>query len=248
MINNMREVEIFNKVKENDVVTSFYMRPVDKGELKKNMPGQFISISPIKEGKDKEEIRQYSLSMKPGSNFYRISIKREEHGLVSRYMHDKINIGDTIFITEPLGNFILKEDNRPVVLLSGGIGVTPMMSMLYKSLEDKRDVTFVQAVLNSTAHTFKSEIKELKKNNKNMKTGVFYQTPLDSDILGEDYDEVGFITKEWIEENLPKDGDFYFCGPLGFMKHIYDTLKGMGVKDDSIHYEMFGPSKDLANL
>ena len=99
MINNMREVEIFNKVKENDVVTSFYMRPVDKGELKKNMPGQFISISPIKEGKDKEEIRQYSLSMKPGSNFYRISIKREEHGLVSRYMHDKVNIGDTIFIT-----------------------------------------------------------------------------------------------------------------------------------------------------
>ncbi|WP_024614846.1 hypothetical protein [Clostridium sp. Ade.TY] len=245
---NMREVEIFNKVKENDVVTSFYMRPVDKGELKKNMPGQFISINPIKEGENKGAIRQYSLSMKPGSDFYRISIKREDKGLVSRYMHDKVNISDTIFITEPLGDFILKNGDKKVVLLSGGIGVTPMMAMLYKSLEDNRDVTFVQAVLNSTAHTFKNEIKELKKNNKNMKTGVFYQDPLDSDVLGEDYDEVGFITKEWMEENLPKDGDFYFCGPLGFMKHIYDTLKGMGVKDDSIHYEMFGPSKDLANL
>lgn len=245
---NMKEVEIFNKVKENDVVTSFYMRPKDGGKLKKSMPGQFISVNPIKEGENKGAIRQYSLSMKPGSDFYRISVKREEHGLVSRYMHDKVNIGDTIFITDPLGDFILKEGNKPVVLISGGIGVTPTMAMLYQALEDKKDVTFVQAVLNSTQHTFKNEIKELKKNNKNMKTGVFYQTPLESDVLGEDYDEVGFITKEWIEENLPKDGDFYFCGPLGFMKYIYDILKGMGIKDDSIHYEMFGPSKDLAKL
>lgn len=245
---NMKEVEIFNKVKENDVVTSFYMRPKNGEKLKKNMPGQFISVNPIKEGENKGTIRQYSLSMKPGSDFYRISVKREEHGLVSRYMHDEVKIGDTIFITDPLGKFTLKDSNKPVVLISGGIGVTPTMSMLYKALEDKRDVTFVQAVLNSTQHTFKNELKELKKNNKYMKTGVFYQSPLEADILGEDYDEVGFITKEWIEENLPKDGDFYFCGPLGFMKHIYDTLKEMGISDDSIHYEMFGPSKDLSKL
>ena len=245
---NMKEVEIFNKVKENDVVTSFYMRPKNGEKLKKNMPGQFISVNPIKEGENKGAIRQYSLSMKPGSDFYRISVKREEHGLVSRYMHDEVKIGDTIFITDPLGKFTLKDSNKPLVLISGGIGVTPTMSMLYKALEDKRDVTFVQAVLNSTQHTFKNELKELKKNNKYMKTGVFYQSPLEADILGEDYDEVGFITKEWIEENLPKDGDFYFCGPLGFMKHIYDTLKEMGISDDSIHYEMFGPSKDLSKL
>ncbi|MBP1889250.1 nitric oxide dioxygenase [Clostridium moniliforme] len=245
---NMKEVEIFNKVKENDVVTSFYMRPKSGEKLKKNMPGQFISVNPIKEGENKGAIRQYSLSMKPGLDFYRISVKREEHGLVSRYMHDEVKIGDTIFITDPLGKFTLKDSNKPLVLISGGIGVTPTMSMLYKALEDKRDVTFVQAVLNSTQHTFKNELKELKKNNKYMKTGVFYQSPLEADILGEDYDEVGFITKEWIEENLPKDGDFYFCGPLGFMKHIYDTLKEMGISNDSIHYEMFGPSKDLSKL
>ncbi len=244
----MNKVKIYNKVKENDVVTSFYIKSEDGQKLKKNEAGQFIAIKPIKEGDNKNAIRQYSLSMKPGEEFYRISIKREEHGLVSRYMHDNIQIGDTVEISDPLGKFILKDSNKPLVLLSGGIGVTPMMSMLYKAVEEKRDVIFVQAVLNSTAHTFKDEIKNIKKEHQNVKTAIFYQNPLESDEKGKDYDFEGVVTKEWIEENLPKDGDFYFCGPLGFMKHVYDTLRGMNVLEDEINYEMFGPSKNLANL
>lgn len=244
----MNKVKIYNKVKENDVVTSFYIKSEDGQKLKKNEAGQFIAIKPIKEGDNKNAIRQYSLSMKPGEEFYRISIKREEHGLVSRYMHDNIQIGDTVEISDPLGKFILKDSNKPLVLLSGGIGVTPMMSMLYKAVEEKRDVIFVQAVLNSTAHTFKDEIKNIKKEHQNVKTAIFYQNPLESDEKGKDYDFEGVVTKEWIEENLPMDGDFYFCGPLGFMKHVYDTLRGMNVSEDAINYEMFGPSKNLANL
>ncbi|MBM7834641.1 FAD-binding oxidoreductase [Clostridium sardiniense] len=244
----MNKVKIYNKVKENDVVTSFYIKSEDGKELKKNEAGQFIAIKPIKDGENKSAIRQYSLSMKPGEDFYRISIKREEHGLISRYMHDNVQIGDTVEISDPLGSFILKESNKPLVLLSGGIGVTPMMSMLYKAVEEKRDVIFVQAVLNSTAHTFKGEINSIKNGNTNVKTAIFYQNPLESDKKGKDYDFEGVATKEWIEENLPKDGDFYFCGPLGFMKHVYDTLRGMDVSEDAINYEMFGPSKNLANL
>lgn len=244
----MYKVKIFNKVKENDVITSFYMRREDGEKLKKNEAGQFISIKPIKDGENKNAIRQYSLSMKPGEDFYRISIKREENGLVSRYMHDNIQIGDTIEITEPLGKFILKDSKKPLVLLSGGIGITPMMSMLYKAVEEDRDIIFVQAVLNSTAHTFKNEIDSIKKEHSNVKTAIFYQTPLELDQKGKDYDFEGVVTKEWMEENLPKDGEFYFCGPLGFMKHIYNTLKGMGISEENINYEMFGPSKNLANL
>lgn len=163
-------------------------------------------------------------------------------------MHDNIQIGDTIEITEPLGKFILKDSKKPLVLLSGGIGITPMMSMLYKAVEEDRDIIFVQAVLNSTAHTFKNEIDSIKKEHSNVKTAIFYQTPLESDQKGKDYDFEGVVTKEWMEENLPKDGEFYFCGPLGFMKHIYNTLKGMGISEENINYEMFGPSKNLANL
>ncbi|MGL4990254.1 MAG: FAD-binding oxidoreductase [Sarcina sp.] len=237
---------MFKKVKENDVVTSFYFRPLDGAKVRTHKAGQFISIKPIK---DDETVRQYSLSMKPGEDFYRISVKREDLGKVSRYLHDNVNVGDVVELTSPLGEFYLKENsNKPLVLLSGGIGVTPVLSMLYKALEEKRDVIFLQAVLNSTAHTFKNELKELAMANSNLKTAVFYAEPTATDKIGVDYDVQGFATKEWIEANLPVNGEFYFCGPLGFMKHIYNTAVGMGVSVSDLNYEMFGPSADLANL
>jgi nitric oxide dioxygenase len=232
------------KVKENDVVTSFYLKPLEKIQIKKHKAGQFIAVKPNIEVSD--EVRQYSLSMKPGEDFYRISVKREEKGLVSRHLHYNVEEGDLLEITEPLGEFILKDSNNPLVLMSGGIGITPVMSMLYESVNSNRKIIFVQAVLNSSAHTFKSEIKKIAEEYKDVETAVFYSEPLDRDKLGIDYDYLGFVSKEWMEENLPKDGEFYFCGPLGFMKHIYKALKNMGIKESSIYYEVFGPSADLS--
>ena len=240
--------KVFNKVKENDVVTSFYLTPVNKKALKTHKAGQFISIKPISTGNKSSEVRQYTLSMKPGEDFYRISVKREDKGLISRYLHDNINISDEVEITEPLGEFILKDSNKPLVLISGGIGITPMMSMLYKAIEEGRKVKFIQAVLNSNVHTFKKDLKDLAEKYDNIDVEFFYSNPLDTDKLGEDYQVEGYLTKEWIEHNLSKDEEFYFCGPLGFMKMIYDALKSMGVSDDSINYEMFGPSADLAKM
>lgn len=246
--NLFSKFKVFNKVKENDVVTSFYLTPVDKKALKTHKAGQFISIKPISTGDKSSEVRQYSLSMKPGEDFYRISVKREEKGLISRYLHDNINICDEVEITEPLGEFVLKDSNKPLVLISGGIGITPMMSMLYKAIEEGRKVKFIQAVLNSNVHTFKKDLKDLAEKYDNIEVEFFYSNPLDTDKLGEDYQVEGYLTKEWIEHNLSKDEEFYFCGPLGFMKMIYDALKSMGVSDDSINYEMFGPSADLAKM
>nr|WP_297633380.1 FAD-binding oxidoreductase [uncultured Clostridium sp.] len=234
---------------ENDLITSFYFKRVDGENLKAHKAGQFLSIKPVKSGENIDEVRQYSLSMRPGSDFYRISIKKEEKGLISRYIHENLNVGDIVEATSPLGEFILKEgnNNRPLVLLSGGIGVTPMMSMLYKASGEGRDVTFAQAVLNSTAHTFKKELEKIKDEHSNVKSAIFYQTPLENDVKGEDYDFEGFMSKEWIE-SLPKNAEFYFCGPLGFMKHIYNTLTAMGVKEEDINYEMFGPAADLKDM
>ncbi|MGL4741172.1 MAG: hypothetical protein ACRC41_10245 [Sarcina sp.] len=152
-------------------------------------------------------------------------------------------------LTNPLGEFYLKENSKkPLVLLSGGIGVTPVMSMLYKAIAENREVLFVQAGFNTTAHTFKNEVNDLVANHNNVKSVVFYSDPTSDEKIGVDYDVQGFATKEWLENNLPKNGEFYFCGPLGFMKHVFNTLKGMGVEDQDINYEMFGPSADLATL
>jgi nitric oxide dioxygenase len=238
--------KVEKKVKENDVVTSFYLKPVENIQIKKHKAGQFIAVKPKIEGRDGDDVRQYSLSMEPGEDFYRISVKREEHGLVSRYLHDKLFEGDILEITEPLGEFTLKDSNKPLVLMSGGIGITPVMSMLYEAANIGRDIIFVQAILNSSAHTFKLEIKKIMENNDNIKAAVFYSEPLEGDKLGQDYDYLGFVSEEWIKENLPKDGEFYFCGPYGFMKHIYINLTHMGVDKSAINYEMFGPSADLS--
>ncbi len=246
--NLFSKFKVLNKVKENDVVTSFYLASVDKKVLKKHKAGQFISIKPITEGDKSSEVRQYSLSMKPGEDFYRISVKREDKGLISRYLHDNINVNDEVEITEPLGEFILKDNNKPLVLISGGIGITPMMSMLYKAIEEGRKVKFIQAVINSNVHTFKNELRDLAKKYDNVDVEFFYSKPSDNDKLGEDYQFEGYLTKEWIEKNLSKDEEFYFCGPLGFMKMIYDALKAMGVSEDYINYEMFGPSADLSKM
>lgn len=246
--NLFSKFKVLNKVKENDVVTSFYLASIDKKVLKAHKAGQFISIKPITEGDKSSEVRQYSLSMKPGEDFYRISVKREDKGLISRYLHDNINVNDEVEITEPLGEFILKDNNKSLVLISGGIGITPMMSMLYKAIEEGRKVKFIQAVINSNVHTFKNELRDLAKKYDNVDVEFFYSKPLDNDKLGEDYQFEGYLTKEWIEKNLSKDEEFYFCGPLGFMKMIYDALKAMGVSEDYINYEMFGPSTDLSKM
>lgn len=249
MLNSMfKQFIVEKKVKENDVVTSFYLKPTDNTELKVHNAGQFISIKPIKEGGNSDKIRQYSLSMKPGSEFYRISVKREENGLISNYMHDEVKEGEIVSITNPVGVFTLKDSDKPLVLISGGIGVTPVMSMLYKGIESNRKIIFAQAVINSKAHTFKEEVTNLTKENDNLKTAIFYSEPLEQDKLGTDYDYMGHITKEWITSNLPQNGDFYFCGPLGFMKHVFDCLTEMGINKEYIHYEAFGPAKDLSKM
>lgn len=233
------------KVKENNVVTSFYLKQGEDGKIIEHKAGQFISVKPIKEGENEGAIRQYSLSMKPGSDYYRISVKRHDKGIVSQYMHDIIKEGDELDITIPIGKFFLKESEKPLVLLSGGIGITPVMSMLYKECNSSRQIIFIQAVTNSTDQTFKEEIKKIAEENKNVKTVIFYSNPLEGEVLGKDYDYTGFCTKEWIEANLPSDGDFYFCGPIPFMENINNTLIGMGVSEENINYENFGPSANL---
>ena len=163
--NGFRQLEIFKIEEEAKDIKSFYLRATDGKPLKEYKCGQFL---PLKIETDdeviKKEMRRYSLSGDPKKNYYRLTIKRVPNGKVSGYFHESINVGDTILAMPPFGNFTLTEDsNKPLVLLSGGIGITPILSMLYGAKEQSRDVYFVEAVLNSDNLALNSDVQGIKK-------------------------------------------------------------------------------------
>ncbi|SHK20801.1 nitric oxide dioxygenase [Hathewaya proteolytica DSM 3090] len=245
MWQGFKELVLTDKIRENKEVTSFYFKAVDGGKLQLHKPGQFLPIDVnSKDEKYKSAMRTYSLSMKPNEEIYRISVKKVEGGLISTYLTDEFKVGDVIKALPPTGKFVLNENsNKPLVLLSGGIGITPLLSMLYEAVNSKREIIFVQAVQNSSVQTFGDDIKNLQKYYGNLKSIVFYSKPLPEDIVHEDYDFEGYLTEQWIKDNLPWDGDFYFCGPPPFMSNIENALKAMAVKEENINFEFFGSGK-----
>lgn len=245
-INNVwkgfKESRVYKIVEEDKNVKSFYLNFDDGSKMPEFIPGQFIAIRVKMEDGSYSKTRQYTLSEKFNENYYRVSIKREEEGNVSKILCDEISKGDTIEITVPIGKFVLKDSTRPLVLLGGGIGITPMLTMAQAA--ENRDIYLIYSIPNSNNYSFKEEIDELTREKNINKTTIFTR-PFDNEVLGKDYDMKGRITKEWMESNLPKDGDFYFCGPVPFMKSVYQNLIAMGVEKEQINYELFGPGADI---
>lgn len=241
------------KVVESDVITSFYLKPEDHKKIADFQPGQYISIKLEIEGEQFTHIRQYSLSDAPGKDYYRISVKREAgtqnpDGKVSNYLHDHVKEGEILQVSAPAGDFVLDINKEtPVVLLSGGVGLTPMVSML-KTVVDaqpEREVTFIHAAQNSRVHALSSEVETLAAKD-NVTSYVFYNTPTEEDREQKRFDIEGYITTEWLKDNVKiHEAEFYFCGPTPFMKAIYRSLKELKVDEDRIHFEFFGPKGDL---
>lgn len=238
---NFRELVLVDKVKECNDIMSFYFKDKKNQKLTKHKPGQFLPFQiQTQNPKYKGVMRTYSLSMAPNESMYRISVKKLENGLISSYLHDNLEVGDVIEAMEPAGIFTVKEEskNRPLILISAGIGITPLLSMFYEESKNRDNIYFVQAVQNSLMHPFKNDIDNICKY-KNLSNTVFYSNPLDTDKEGIDYDFTGYVNKEWIRNNLPLDGDFYFCGPPVFMKSLESNLLDLGVKKEFINYEFF---------
>jgi nitric oxide dioxygenase len=250
-----RNFIVDKKIKESDVITSFYLKPEDGKEIAQFKPGQYISIKVKIPDEKYTQIREYSLSDSPGKDYYRISVKRESGirnnppGLVSNYLHDKVHTGDVVEISAPAGIFTLNtESNLPVVLLSGGVGITPLMSMLNTLIDRKSkcEIYFIHAAINSKYHAFREYVEKLAFEHNNIKFLTCYEKPTEEDRKNKNYSKEGYIDLNWLQSVLSSNkGDFYFCGPVSFMKAIYGALKLWNVPEENIHYEFFGPSGKL---
>lgn len=252
--NDFRAFTVAKKVKESNVITSFYFTPCDGGKISSFLPGQYISVKLSIPGEEYTHIRQYSLSDSPEKSYYRISVKKEEgnsekpDGKVSSYLHNNINEGDLIEISAPAGDFVLENADKPVVLLSGGVGITPMHSMSrhLDATGVNHETIFVHAALNGNVQAFANEVQEIAKNNPLVKPYFCFEKPTDKDKADKVYSKEGYITSEWLKTIVPnKDSMIYMCGPVPFMQAMYEVLLDAGFKKENIRYEFFGPAMQL---
>ncbi|MCP3764126.1 NO-inducible flavohemoprotein [Domibacillus sp. A3M-37] len=251
---DFKKFKVIDKVKESDVITSFYLALADQSSVPAFEPGQYITVRLQIPGETYLLNRQYSLSAVPNKEYFRISVKREAEsakpaGKVSNYLHDHITKGDFVEITAPAGEFTLKRDvATPTVFISGGVGITPFISMVGSIAENEpsRQVNFIHASRSGSLQAFNQELTALKERLTNYSLSFVYENPLDQDKQDNHFKKQGFIDADFLKENaIAQDADYYVCGPVPFLKAILKGLKQLGVQDRHIHYEFFGPSINL---
>ncbi|AYV47142.1 NO-inducible flavohemoprotein [Caulobacter flavus] len=246
--NGWRAFEIAERTVESAVITSFVLRPKDGGKVLAHKPGQYLTLRLTTP--DQGEIRRnYTISNAPNEAAYRISVKREESGQGgSRFLHDLAAIGTTVELTPPAGDFFLPDTpERPVVLLSGGVGLTPMVSMLETIAQKHPDLqtAFVHGALDGATHAMDDHVRALAKAHGKTSVATFYARPAANDEAGRTHDHDGLITVDWLQANTPFEAaDFFLCGPRPFLKAFVGGLSRAGVASDRIHFEFFGPSDE----
>ncbi|WP_439135553.1 NO-inducible flavohemoprotein [Pseudomaricurvus sp.] len=233
--------KVVDKVQESDVITSFYLQPLDSSELIDFSAGQYITLILNIDGQTVR--RNYSLSDAPGKQQLRISVKREEGGLVSNYLHQQVSVGSELRVTAPCGDFVLQDSRRPLFLVTGGVGITPAVSMLNTAVASGRDIHFIHGAINGSHHAFKEQVDQLAEEHQNLKACYVYEKPLVSDQPHYS----GFINRSVLEDRLPEDRnvDFYFLGPKPFMQAVNGLTKELGIPPQQVRYEFFGPLQDL---
>ncbi len=246
------------KEPESATITSFYLVPEDGAPLAKFLPGQFLTFELDIPGQTRPVIRTYSISDSPNPAYYRVSIKRESSpadqpdlpsGLSSNYFHDQVGIGSKLRVGAPRGKFHLDPDGeRAVVLLSGGVGITPMISMMNATVEAgcRRPVWFIHGARNGREHAMGARVRRVAEENESVHVHIRYSQPEPNDTEGRNYDTPGRIDVALLKQVLPFDDyDFFLCGPTPFMRSLYCGLLSLGVAEARIHYEFFGPGSIL---
>jgi ferredoxin-NADP reductase len=254
--NGLRKFKVTLKVCECEDVYSFYLQPHDRKPLPIFKPGQYLTFQLDLPGQSKPVVRCYSISDSPTrTDYYRVTIKREKPpadrpelppGLVSSYFCDMVKEGDLLNVKAPAGHFWLNATRQtPVVLISGGVGITPMLSMASAILESgsTREIWFFHGCRNHEEHICKAHVEQLAAKYDNFLLHVCYSRPHKDDVLGKDYQHAGRVSPELLLELLPSNNfEFYLCGNGAFMKSITDGLEAWGVPEKDVHFEAFGPA------
>jgi len=226
------------------LITSFVLRPLDGGPVLRHRPGQYLTFRLEIPGFGSAR-RNYSISSAANGRTYRISVKREPQGIVSNWLHDHAAVGTVLEVAPPAGEFFLAEKpERPVVLLSGGVGLTPMVAMLETIAAQHAGlpVHYIHGTLDGTTHAMGDHVNALAAGNPNIRITTFYQSPRAEDA---DHDKAGLIDAQWLHEHAPANADFFVCGPRPFLRAYVRALTRSGIPQDRIHYEFFGPADEL---
>jgi len=237
-----REFKVVAKVPESAEITSFYFEPADGQPILQFTAGQYIGMQLFVDG---EEIRRnYSLSALAGNNQYRISVKREPGGRASNFLHDRVQVGNSIDLFTPSGEFTLTRSEKPLVLISGGVGITPTLAMLGAALNTQRPIHFIHCARNGSVHAFRDWIEDLAGKHPQLKRFYCYS---EDDGVSPAAHAVGLLDQALLEQWLPEDRDVdaYFLGPKGFMAAMKRQLKAAGVPEGQARYEFFGPASAL---
>ncbi|MDR6383729.1 MOSC and FAD-binding oxidoreductase domain-containing protein [Paraburkholderia caribensis] len=229
--------------RESADVLSFVFEATDGLPLQQARPGQYVVLRLRQDAKDPAFFRSYSLSGAQSTGRYRISVKLEPNGAAGTYLANRVRVGDTLDVSAPRGDFVLKEGIGPVVLLSAGIGVTPVLSMLHalSVAGSRRRVLWIHAARDGEHHPFGAESRRLLNMLEHARGHVCYSAPAASDRMGDDFDDTGRVSQTALEKiGLPVDADVYLCGPASFMHDMKGTLERMGVPGSRLHLERFG--------
>lgn len=236
-----RDFKVVSKNVESEEITSFLLAPVDGGAVLRQQPGQYIGLRMVIDGQ--EQRRNYSLSAQGNGRDYRISVKRENEGKVSNYLHDHVQEGDTLELFPPAGDFVLRPSSKPLALITAGVGITPALTMLEAARESGRPIHFIHYARHGGVHAFKRWIEEQSRDYPQISYRFCYSAPRD----GDQPHAQGVVSREQLADWLPEDRDLdaYFLGPKPFMAQVKRHLSDLGVPGEQCHYEFFGPASQL---
>lgn len=246
---DFKSFKVIDKVEESEVITSFYLQPVDGKPIPTYKPGQYITVRVQIPEETYTLNRQYSLSAAPGREYFRISVKKEKdfepNGKVSNYLHDHVAVGDQVEVSAPAGDFhLVEEEIAPIALISGGVGLTPMMSMLDTLVQTNtaREVTFIHSARNEEIHAFAKEAANLVEQLNNGTYYYGYEKPMN--VNGDHY-FTGYLTEEFLQDKIAENTVCYVCGPVPFLKNVVNMLAHLGIPKENIRFEFFGPAMQI---
>jgi ferredoxin-NADP reductase/ferredoxin len=243
----VRRLQIVASKRESEDIRSFDLAADDGSRLPDALSGQHLILKLQTSADSAAVMRNYSLCGPPGRGFYRIAVKRERDGIASGYLHERAKVGDMLEVFAPRGSFVLEPATSPVVLMSAGVGITPLLAMLQILAEAEkqspREVWWIHSARDGAHHPFAAEVRDLIAGLSKARSIVFYTRPSEEDRRASRYDVEGRVDLALLQKSgLPLSATFYLCGPTGFMDAVTSGLRHLGVPFHRTRSELFGPA------